>query len=462
MTIETRTYKIKITEPELINNLEQIYKILNNEYQMILNDKTIQINSFSETAYHPKFKTRFVQELSKLTNKRYLTWDYNNKATYFYIVAHQICNNFKSLKEKIQIAQICEKYNWDWNENNTNIRNELLENNLYPTFAYIKNICRNKLIPSKQNEINLTLNYASGNNQIVKSTGQEPVYQINFNGKWQTVNLPMYEKLNQSLSRKKIKITKYCKPNFFKKDNVWWAAISYQFKVEKIKNNGRILGIDLGQVKPISSSIVYHNQVIGRELLASKQAIHLNHKMIRLQNNLHFIYSKLKNYLNILKSNHDKDISNKNARLLKEKLLVKNKISRLKLAKAQLIAYDVMKITKKFNVTEVHMERLNFVENTGGKWDFSQQQDWIDLKLRKMGIKLIKVNAAYTSHKNPFSQKHELGTYNSQTRKQHFDTFVIDRDRLASINIAKATKLNSNKQLIWSTNINSNAEYIKN
>ena len=44
-----------------------------------------------------------------------------------------------------------------------------------------------------------------------------------------------------------------------------------------------------------------------------------------------------------------------------------------------------------FNVKKVNMERLNWVEHTGGSWDFSQQQDILEQKAIENGITVLKV-----------------------------------------------------------------------
>ena len=75
--------------------------------------------------------------------------------------------------------------------------------------------------------------------------------------------------------------------------------------------------------------------------------------------------------------------------------------------------------------------------NTGGGWDFSQQQDIFTNKCEEYGIKVVKVNAARTSSQNPFSPIKKYGDklFNRNVRFKN-KKYQIDRDVLASINIA--------------------------
>ena len=83
---------------------------------------------------------------------------------------------------------------------------------------------------------------------------------------------------------------------------------------------------------------------------------------------------------------------------------------------------------------------MNWVENTGGSWDFSQQQEILMRKAIEHGIKVNKVYAANTSKENPFTTKSKrlLGEADKKTRKVSFKgkKYEIDRDILGAINIA--------------------------
>ena len=83
--------------------------------------------------------------------------------------------------------------------------------------------------------------------------------------------------------------------------------------------------------------------------------------------------------------------------------------------------------------------------NTGGSWDFSQQQDILQQKAIEFGIRVTKVYAANTSKENPFTKKRSLGKTDAKTRMVEFSgkKYQIDRDILGAINIALRTKVNN-------------------
>ena len=86
--------------------------------------------------------------------------------------------------------------------------------------------------------------------------------------------------------------------------------------------------------------------------------------------------------------------------------------------------------------------------NTGGSWDFSQQQDILEQKAIEHGIKVTKVYAANTSKENPFTsptsiKKGLIGKANTK-RQVKFEKkkYKFDRDILGVINIALRDKNN--------------------
>ena len=101
-----------------------------------------------------------------------------------------------------------------------------------------------------------------------------------------------------------------------------------------------------------------------------------------------------------------------------------------------------------FNIKKVNMERLNWVEHTGGSWNFSQQQDILEQKAIENGITVTKVYAANTSKENPFTsptsiKKGLIGKANTK-RQVKFEKkkYKFDRDILGAINIALRDKNN--------------------
>lgn len=451
----TKSYSYPIKDDEFIEHLEKLYEILNNEYLLILKDDNIKIEYFSETDFHPKLKNNFWKRIAELTNKRYLSWKLNNKAKYFRCVAEEVRRNYSSLKDKIEVSKICSKYEW---KNNEDLRDELHSLNLYPTNATINNICRAKKIFTEQEAGAFTLDFASQDKQTITREIDKPSYTINFNKEWLNIEVPI-----PNFVRKR-NITKFCLPKFKKVYSTWYIIIPYEFESEDyLYEKNIIAGIDLGKVKTYSLGIIKSKNIIEREYIPSKRIEAISRKMNRIYFNLHHVRKKLDWFNELYKYNKDKELNSKRARLMLEKLLLSEKISRLKLQRARLIGDEVRIIVKKHKIKEIHLERLNWVETTGGKWEFSVIQKAIENAVLDIGIKnkkrLLKVNAYHTSKQNPFSEEKETGITNN--RDIIFKDFRIDRDRLADYNIAARNIDNIDLTLNFSNVIYANSQRIR-
>lgn len=492
-------YKFEIKEqqyPTLISELNELFLILQQESKNIIQNPKIQLESFSEIEYENKFKGHFYKKLSQLTNKNYLHFDYPVPSRLFKFISETLRKNFKSLLYKRKIATVLEKYGWDieTEEKKEKIREELCELNLFPSFMEIKNLCRAKIIPQKENFtfINLEgneeqgllipIDYTSCDSVIIKQPDKLlPHYEIVFkNGKYH------FEAILPNFIKAKLEqdeIDKFCKPKFQIIDGKWFCVISYclKQKQKKINNHSKkitkVLGIDLGQVKNYSGSVVEINEEKtllkkeglssskirninkNKELLSSKESYHLLGKIKKIKGNLEAVYRKIGLYDELIKGIENKQksilfegkfirikedsltLESKRKRLLKEKQLLSKKISHIKKHKAYCVARDIVRQIGIYQVDAIALEKLNWMESKGGKWDFSQQQEIIEQKvLEKTAAQVIKVNPAYSSNSNPYlkdyliNKKIEKGI--AKGRNIKFKNFEIDRDFLASINLA--------------------------
>lgn len=502
-------YKFEIREqqhPLLISNLNELFLILQKESQNIIQNHQIQLESFSEIEYENKFKGHFYKKLSQLTNKNYLNFDYPQKSRLFKFISEAFRKNFKSLLYKQKIAYILEKHNWNIEEGKEKIREELSSLNLFPSFIEIKNLCRAKVIPQKENFsfINLEgeeeqgllipIDYSSCDSQIIKQPNHlSPNYDIVFkNGIYHfEAILPYF--IKQKLEKNEIE--KFCKPKFQLIDGKWFCVISYflnktskKLKDLKTSKSFKSMGIDLGIVKNYSGGVVefLENKKLksfslgiskvkninkNQDLLSSKESYHLLRKIKRIKGNLEAVYKKIEFYNKLIEGikNRQKSIvfngkiikikdniltlESKKKRLLKEKQFLSKKISNVKKHKAYCVARDIIRQIGIYKVDVVVLEKLNWMESKGGRWDFSQQQEIIERKiLEKTTAQVIKVNPSYSSSSNPYledylnNQKIERGI--EKGRMMKFKNFEIDRDFLASINLGNRglEKLKNNKK----------------
>ena len=508
------SYKFEIFEsqyPNLIHYLNEINQIVHTESGNIVNNSEIDLDSFDDKEYDNAYKGKFCKKLADLTHKNYLNFNYSNKSRLFRIISEAFRKNFKSLKYKQTIAVILEKYKWDIEStsNQENIRSELKILNLYPTTLELKNLCRAKTIPQKTNftflnqnneeksGLNIPLDYTCCDSQIItQQASLVPTYNIKFQDKWYLFQAKIPKFIQNKLDNEKIE--KFCKPKFQLINQKWYCVISYILKKKqknvsnKSEQQIRSMGVDLGLVKNYSASVVKFEQNIKNEhyrilqsknitseLLPSRESNSLLRKVNKLNGILKSIYQKI-DFYKCLKDgllNNQKvifyknkffkiidtltDLENKIERLLLEKMFLRKKIKNIKKHKSYCIARDIVKQIKYFKVNVLALERLNWVENKGGGWDFSQQQEIIQQKVMEAScsgfipysIDIVKVNPAYSSNANPYldwliteednnvpKSKPDILKGNKNGRsivfKHKNKKMIMNRDHLAGINLS--------------------------
>lgn len=485
--------KFKITDVKLIGYLNYIHELFLNEYELI-QQQNIQPSCFTKKELSHEFRGHFTQKLAELVNKNYLGWDLNNKARYFRMFSLHLRQDFKSLDYRQKITQVLEKYDFNIQNAKTKkkIQDELIQLNLYPTKQELMNICRcyansnaNKRCsqersdePSNANPKVIPLDFTLSQDKqtILQPNEKEPIFHINFNGNWVWLNFT--DKINK-LPYFKNKIDKenfirFTKPKFVfnHEQNCWFIILTIESKVifsESDKSTGArsaqsvtqttVAGVDIGQVKPYSAvlidmtlneqNVVESAKLASRELVCSKETKRINEKLGEVKYHLSNIYRKLDVYAGIIKNNNNPEftqqILKKQELLENEKRCLCRKRKELQKRKSYLAVRDLMRQLNFFKVKKVNIERLNWVEHTGGSWDFSQQQDILEQKAIEFGIKTKKVYAANTSKENPFTKKRSLGKPNPKTRMVQFSgkKYQIDRDILGAINIALRNKINN-------------------
>ena len=468
--------KVKLMDENQIFWLNYIREIFLSEYELLKTNPSIQLNSFTKQELSHCFRGHFVKKLAELTNKNYGKWELNNRFRYFKMFSMHLRQDFNSLNYKQRIVDILEQYNFDLKKSNEEIREELVKLNLYPTKQEIMNIIRSK---NNNNSLSLLQNYYQNDDGYTKNIpldftlGQDkqtiihpdekqPVFHINLNGNW--IWFDFREKIKFQYIQDRInsdKFVRFCKPKFIiDEDKNWYCILAIESKNKaNTKKNSLVSGVDIGRVKPYSAVILNRDEtnlkasLASKELTASKETKLINSKLERLKEHLSSIYNKINVYKNIIKNNKNQEFTNQIVQKLEERNTEKDCLRRkrkeLQKRKSYLVARDLMRQLNFFNVKKVNLERLNWVEHTGGSWDFSQQQDILQQKAIENGIEVTKVYAANTSKENPFvekpaKKKRLLGCVDPKTRMVKFagKKYQIDRDILGAINIALRDKDN--------------------
>lgn len=473
-----KSYILELNRLTLLNNfqvdefhskLDVLHDAFLQEYEYIYHHPNIQLNSFSEEEYEHKTRGLFVPKLATLTNNFHKKWLFSPQYKYFKMLALQLRQDFKSARYKNQISTILSKYDWDIHnkESKERIRQDLTALKLFPTSQEIANMCRAKIIIDKQTSLSIPIDFSFGvgDNIIKQENKLFANFKLNLLGTWYELNLhthlpPHAKKFILNYNNV---ITKVCKPKFVKKfDNdgktKWLTIITIEY-LQNIKDYNsntdmKIMGVDIGMVKPYSAIVVQNGSIMSEELLCSKETSKVNKKLKIVKENLSNCYRKLNHYT-LLLENYDQcfynEHDNKNGynrhqfmmKLVEKRKYLKHEIrclrrkrKELQKRKSYLSARDLICQLQTIGVDLVKLEHLNWVECTGGSWDFSQQQDIIEKKCLEHGILVSYINASNTSKQNPYKKKNEYGRINTDTRTVKFKKYVIDRDKLAAINIA--------------------------
>lgn len=239
-----RAVKIKISDQQLIEELEFLHSIFKTEYDFVRRE--VSLTSFDEKEYSHANRGRVTEKLAALTNKRYLAWDVNQKAKYFRMFAQQLRQDFCSLKYRYDISVILAKYGF--NPSNPVVRDELKALNLYPTAQEIKNICRQGTIVRLPETLSFPLDFSLGQDKqtITQPDKKEAVFFIKFCGKWTRLSFDVPEYFKRKTQQKNFEC--YCKPKFVKDENQdWYVVLAIMLSTDKPSaKNDIYAGIDIG------------------------------------------------------------------------------------------------------------------------------------------------------------------------------------------------------------------------
>lgn len=359
----------------------------------------------------------------------------NNSAWYNRILMTNLISLIKSHQDQVKIWHILKQNKM---KINNQLRDALAKENLFPTNTALTNLVKAKSIPDLPTHCTLKLNYAFSDKQMftmdehlnckvqIYSTKYAKDHQVSA---WKTfqIYLPSYIHDDQ--------LTKICKPVFIyqKKFDQIICQIPYQLKISKHEAFENILGIDLGKVKLYSGTVLHPNGTYSQEYLPSKHLDQLMFKHNRINQHVNCVYNRWKR-INKYGISRIKPLvwQEKQNTRYQDYQYARQKRTRLKEQIEWLMANEIVSIALNEHCKTIHMENLTWVNNIGGKWDFSKIVQHVQYAVELAGIQLILVSAKNTSRKNPITK--QIGKFNQ--REVVFDNLKIDRDQLASLNIA--------------------------
>lgn len=423
----TRSFKINAP-----GSIVPIYETLQFELDQILNNRQIVNNLMKINLRNDQDKFRhkgyLEQEIKPLLHD-HLTGKVPNAGWYRNILADNIINLLKSRDEQLKIYRILQENSF---EINSKVRQMLHDQGFYPSNSYLKNLARTKITPTLPKHKIFQLDYTTSAKQMfimdqdllckIRVMDQRLANKLKVDA-WNEfqIYVPTYVR--------SLKIIKFCKPLFIKdpQTNRLVGQVAYQFEPLVKDQRTSILGVDLGRKKLYSASILFEDGHYSNEFVPSSELQNLHLKLNRIKDHNSLVYSKYcraKEYF-VQTSRQDRrylDYQNN-----------RKKLRRLRSNISWLVANEIITLALNYQCSEIHLEKLTWVNSTGGKWIFSLLQDKIKQLAEIHSIKVKLVSPAYSSKIHPITG--EIGE--PIGRKIYFsDGSSFDRDYLASINIA--------------------------
>jgi len=429
--VQWKSFNIRMPD-----ELQPIYDFLQNELNFILsNDKTRAILNNVDLSKH---RGDIWRDLRDNLKWRIKDWSLHNKTWHSYILFENLRRELQSKKEAIAI----------WNElvkNNFIIDEVLFDSlhklNIWATRSRIDNIKRGNKTPELARSAVFNLDYTISEKQFFRMKSNN-VCEIKINKTdWIEYEIICPSSIDARFTGR------IAKPRFTKRkrDSRYIGVCSYEYEVGDYDLEDKILGIDIGKIKLFSSVVMNKNGEFSNEFINTKRSQETEYKINRLYENKRILYNKIKSYEKLRLTNQPKyEVWKK---LYSD---IRTKITNTKDYQAKLLSSEVVKLALEQKCNTIHIENLAWLNSQGGKWNHAQIHSKIIEKASMYGIKVKRVYAYNTSKEHPITK--EVGTL--QDRTVEFATEKIDRDLLASINIAiRSTNITLKKSLPNKTNV---------
>lgn len=360
--------------------------------------------------------------------------NHSNKAWYGNMLCENIRCELYSKVEKIKLYELLEDYNF---ETSNDFYEELNAKDLNYTTGLLKNLIMSKEKPQFSDNITLQMDYSCSEKQMF-TMDENYKCKIKLEDKsWQDYQIYIPISIREQYAGE------ISKPNFIKNKETGKAQgfCSYKVIYDTHSEFENIMGVDIGKIKLFSASILYPNGNYSKEFVCSEY-------IDSLINKLNVLYKESNNLYKKIKRNKNNGYINTETNKKRKKNLkfIKNKIENLKSQITSEVVSELVKLALDHEVKEIHIENLAWLENKAGKWKHSE----FHIKLKSVanlhGIKVYRVSAINSSREHPITK--EIGKVNG--RDIVFSNGErIDRDRLASINLAVRTvgKKNLNNQI---------------
>ena len=363
-----------------------------------------------------------------------------NPVWYFYMLCDNLLRIIKAKDDAIACFNTLKN---NGNKIDQDLFESLNERGIYPTVGFLRNLKRSDEPPTIARKATFVMDYSISAEQNCQRIADN-IFGFNYeSGKYLTYEVVI------PLSVRKNLTGRIAKPRFIKRksDGRYVGHCSYQVDMPTIKGKN-ILGVDLGKKKLFSSVVLYSDGNYSDEIINSRLSHRIDEKLKRKLKDLRHLLEKNKTLDDLI--NGDINLFNSHLEEIRQNrvdqiLELRENISHTKRYIAKLIASEIVFVAKENDCKEIHLENLSWLESKGGRWNHSEIQDFITEFAELEGIKVIKIYAKHTSSAHPITG--ELGRKSGRNvRFSNGD--VIDRDLLASINIAKRNKKNQKENKV--------------
>ena len=424
---------------DMPKELVWIYDFLQEKMNLWIGNPVIRRQLFQIDLSRPRGK--IWEEIRNIVGQEEITqWEIPNPAWY----SRMIFENIRRLLLSKQEAIVCfEELKKNGNKIDVALLEKLNGKGIFKKKSFLLNLRRSDELPTLARKATFVMDYSISIDQTCIR-----INETTFGFKVQKGEYLTYEVILPSSLRKNLTGT-IAKPRFFKRkrDGKYVGHCSYEVEIEP--NEGQnILGVDLGKKKLFSSVVLYSDGSYSEEIVNSRLSSTVDKKFKRKKKALDHLLHKnrvleklINGDLNLFNSHLEEIRQNRNGQITE---LRTNMLS-TKRNQAKQIAGEIVSIAKEHHCKEIHLENLSWLESQGGRWNHAEIQDFVTEFAELEGIKVIKIYAKHTSSAHPITG--ELGQKSGRNiRFANGD--AIDRDLLASINIAKRNKKNQKENKV--------------
>ena len=347
--------------------------------------------------------------------------NHGNKAWYGNMLCENIRRELHSKVERIELYDLLKEYDF---ETSSDFYEELNTKELDYTAGLLQNLIRSKERPKPPETITLQMDYSCSEKQMF-TMNKDFKCNVKLKDKsWKDYQIYVPVSVREQYAGE------IAKPKFIKNKETGKTRgfCSYRVKHDTHSKFKNVMGVDIGMVKLFSASILYPDGNYSKEFVCSKYTDGLTEKLDTLYKERNVLYGKIKR-----SKTNGYEHTEKNKRRKQNLKFIRNKIKNLK---SQIIgesASELVKLALDHEVKEIHIENLAWLESKAGKWNHSEFHKKLKSVANLHGIKVCRVSAKNSSKEHPITK--EIG--NVSGRYIVFSNGErIDRDRLASINLA--------------------------